>query len=277
MDDNTNENNKKMEEEKQDKFFDIRMMRPTAVRDKKSNLTYTLQQGESFDLGGKKIFFTKPNNISLFVSIAHKEKELAKKIYDDFIKIKLKEKSPVEFKGDENTKLYDYFERIQTAIISIYTAVEALSNVAIPRDFKLEKINNKKVKEIWDKDNIERWLTTSEKLADIVPDILKIESPKKIKIWSYFKRLEEIRNDIIHQKTTEDPSKVDTLFLRKLLDKDIFLITDSGFALIQYFCLKDKTHSFFPFGFGDIEVKPIEVEDFGEHFALVEDSPEPKE
>ncbi|MCW3108127.1 MAG: hypothetical protein JWQ09_2633 [Segetibacter sp.] len=261
-------------EDKKEKKFDIRMMRPTAVTDKKTQLTYTLQQGESFDINGKKLYFTKPNNIAVFVSIAHKERELAKELFDNFIKQKLKQKSPIEFKDDENTKLYDYFERIQTAIVTIYTAVEALSNVAIPRDFKLEKINNKKVKEIWNKESIERWLTTSEKLADIVPDILKIESPKKLQIWTYFKRLEEIRNDIIHQKTTtEDPTKVDTLFLRKLLSKDIFLVIDSGFAINQYYCEKDKTHSFFPFGFGEIVVKPLEVEDIHEFFALVEESP----
>jgi len=261
----------------EDKFFDIRMMRPIAVKDKTAKLTYTLQHGESFEVNGKKIFFTKPNNISLFVSIAHKELQNAKKLFEDFITIKLSEESPIEFKENENSKLYDYFERIQTAIISIYTAVEALSNVAIPTDFKLEKINTKKVKEIWDKESIERWLPTSEKLADIVPDILKVESPKKLQLWTNFKKLEEIRNDIIHQKTTtEDSKKVDTLFLRKLLDKNIFNIAESGFAIIQYYCLKDKSHSFFPFGFGEVEIKPIEVEDFGNYFALVEDNPNRK-
>lgn len=257
----------------EDEFFDVRMMRPLVVLDKKTSLTYTLQQGESFELNGKKIFFSKPNNIALFISIAHKDKASAKDIFDNFVAKKLKEKAPVEFKGDENARLYDYFEKIQTAIISIYTAVEALSNVAIPKEFELIKTNNKKVKEIWDKESIERWLTTSEKIGDIVPEILKIDSPKKLKIWSFFKKLEEVRNDIIHQKTTDDPTKVDTLFLRKLLAKDIFTILDSGFALIQYFCSKDKSHFFFPFGFGQIEIKPLELDDFSEYFALVEDSP----
>jgi len=267
-----------MEEEKKDGYniFDLRLMRPIAVKDKKNQMVYTLQQSQSFEIENKKIYFYKPNNISLFVNIAHRELKEAKKLYNEFVKIKLKENSPVEFKEEENSKLYDYFERIQLAVISIYTAIEALANVAIPRDFELEKINNKKVKEIWTKDNIERWLTTSEKLGDIVPEILKIESPKKIKLWAFFKKLEEIRNDIIHQKSTDDPNKVDTLFLRKLLKSDVFKITESGFAIIQYFCEKDKTHSFFPFGFGDVQIKPVELENFESHFELIEDNKEEK-
>ena len=57
-------------------------------------------------------------------------------------------------------------------------------------------MNKKKVIEIWNKQNIERWICTTEKIGDIIPEIMHIESPKKLKIWSYFKSLEEMRNYI---------------------------------------------------------------------------------
>lgn len=254
--------------------FDKRIMRPIAVSDKKTGKSYTLQQSETFNVNSKKIYFTKPNNITLFVSISLKQLNEAKDIYKDFILEKLKDKAPIEFKEEENSKLYDYFELIQMSIISIYTAIEGLANVAIPTDFVLEKINSKKVKELWSKENIERWISTSEKLGDIIPKILNIESPKKGVGWSKFKKLEEIRNDIVHQKTTEDPTKTDTLFLRKLLNKDVFKIVESGFAMIKFFCDHSPSNTLFPFGFSKVKIETVELDNMEEYFELVEDVPE---
>ena len=56
--------------------------------------------------------------------------------------------------------------------MSIYTAIEALSNLLIPREYKIERKNNKGVLEIWNKDSIERWMKTSEKIGGIIPSII---------------------------------------------------------------------------------------------------------
>lgn len=89
----------------------------------------------------------------------------------------------------------------------------------------------------------------------------------------YFSKRTTVHFTVSQKTTTEDPTKIDTVFLRKLLNKDIFLIIDSGFAIIQYYCEKDKSHSFFPFGFGDIVIKPLELDDIHDFFALVDDNP----
>lgn len=249
---------------------DYRILRPIAIRDKKMNKTFVLQQTEHLVIDDKHFHFYQPNNISIFVSIAYKELGRAHKIYIKSLKPSIQKSDKIEYKGAKLTQLYNYFEHIQSAVISIYTAIEAMANVAIPRDYTMEAVNNRKIKEIWSKENIERWKSTSEKIGDIVPNILKTQSPKKLKIWSKFKQLEQIRNDIIHQKSEEDPTKLDSKFLVSFLKNDIFDIIQSGFEIIRYFCIKNESHAFFPLGFSKVNIIPIEL-DFEEHFAVVDE------
>ena len=254
-----------------DGFNDPRMMRPISVIDRKTNSSHLLQPIEEIKYGKNEITFFKPNIVSLFVSIAHRELENAKSIYYESISSKIKNGEKIDFNKDEHRWLFNYFEKIQMAIVAIYTAVEAFANIAIPNDYKIEKRNIKKIIEIWEKHDIERWISTSEKISDILPSILNIVSPKKLKIWSYFKTLEEIRNDIIHPKTSDDSKKINMGFLSKLLNDNVFKIVESGFGTIQYFCQQDKLHPFFPLGFSDILIQKIELDNFEEYFHVSDD------
>jgi len=80
--------------------------------------------------------------------------------------------------------------------------------------------------------------------------------------------LENIRNDIIHPKTSNDSKNIDMNFLDKLLRENIFKTVESGFGIIQYFCQKDKLHPFFPMGFSDVLIQTIELDDFEEYFEI---------
>jgi len=109
-------------------------------------------------------------------------------------------------------------------------------------------------------------------LAEILPEVLKVESPKKLKAWSKFRELEDIRNDIIHQKTSlKNPNDVDSRFLRRLLLPSIFQTIDAGFSLISFFCSKENSHAYFPLGFGPALVKPMEVDDVSTTLTVIED------
>lgn len=119
-------------------------------------------------------------------------------------------------------RLYNYFESIQTAIISMYTAIESFANICIPHDYVYEKNNAKGIKESYSKELIERYIPTSEKIDKILPSILNCDSPKGSKLWQDFKSLESLRNDIIHPKTTKKntETKEDSSFLCILLSDD---------------------------------------------------------
>ena len=252
------------------KVDDNRIMRPRIVRDELRNLDLTLQPWETIQIDEAQLSFASPNNITIFVSIADRERKVAASIYEKIIASKISRKETYIFEKNDLSELYNYFEHIQMSIIAIFTAIEALANVAIPDDYSIEKINAKKIKEIWTKESIERWSSTLDKIGDIVPEILKIESPKNLKIWSNFKELESIRNDIIHQKTTKEKAQdMDSKLLKKLLSNKIFSQIHAGFTMIKYYCESDKSHYFFPLGFGEAKFESLKVDDVNKAFKKI--------
>lgn len=251
---------------------DLRMVRPLVFHEKKSRKNITVQRIEIFDIDGCEVSFAAPNNVAIFASIAKKELQQSRGLYKTIIGKNLKKGGELKLEGKELSRVYNYFEHVQMSIIAMYTAIESFANLAIPESYEVSKLNSKGVKEVWDKKSIERHWKTSEKLTEILPDVLKSESPSKLPGWSKFKELESIRNDIIHQKTAktkeQGKEKVDSSFVRRLLDDRIFNVVESGFELISFFCEKDTYHAFFPMGFSDANLKPVELDDFSEQFTL---------
>lgn len=250
---------------------DLRGLRPLIIVAKKQEKTVALDHSEIYKLDNKKISFKAPNNISICLSISEREYDVAKDMFIRLVRPKLKSpKDNIEFETTEINDLYDYFEHLQISLIFIYTAVEAFANIAIPREFTYEKLNNKKVKEIWNKESIERWLPTSEKISNIIPSILKLKSPKTEPFWADFTKLEEIRNEIIHQKTVTNENNVSSKYLKEFFDENVFKVIRAGFSVIEYFCSNSEHgHIYFPKGIGKLMVTPIEIDDFDEYFEEV--------
>jgi hypothetical protein len=268
-----------MEEEENKKFekiSDRRVLRPLVIAAEKQKKMISLIHNEIYIIDETKINFATPNNISVCLNISNKHYDLAKEVFKKELKPKLTgKKKIINFNGSENSLLYDYFENLQISLIFVYTAVEAFANVAIPDSFTYEKRNNKNVKEIWEKESIERWLSTTEKIAEIVPSVLKLQSPKSEKFWTNFKKLEEIRNEIIHQKTVSNETNVSSKYLTEFFKESIFNIISSGFLVIEYFCSKTEyAHIYFPLGIGTNKMKPTIIDDWDTHFKTIDDEDE---
>ena len=254
-------------------FSDPRELRPIVIRAKKQEQLIVLGHTEKYELNKQNISFVPPNNISICLNISAREYSTATEYFKKEIQKKLSSGNEIEFSKDKNKELYNYFENVQTSLIFSYIAVEAFANLTIPDDYELEQINNKKVKEVWNKESIERWKTTTEKIGSIVPDILEVESPKNLKIWSDFKKLESIRNEIIHQKTAQNKLNVSSTYLHEFFSNKIFEYISAGPLLIEYFCSKSKSnYPYFPISYGSQEIKPLEFEDFEKHFKLVDET-----
>ena len=176
--------------------------------------------------------------------------------------------SEIIFDGEELKELFDYFEHIQTSIIFSYTAVEAFSNAAIPNNFVIEEVNNKGVKETWNKRNIERWYSTSEKLTKILPNTLAIESPVKSSFWKDFKKLEELRNDIIHLKTTNKNYELKNDFIQKFFQKNIFRLVEAGLKVIKFYGNNNKARFFIPIELGNKRIDIIQFDEFKKYFTI---------
>lgn len=243
---------------------DIRNERSIKLHSKSNDKIYFFDKGKEAKYLDKKIIYFTPNNISLSLSLMKKSYKRSKEL----LKILLgnSDSKIIKLVEKDKQKLYDYFEEITTSVIFSYISVESFANAAIPEDFIYEKINEKKVKELWNKENIERWLPTSQKVCEILPIVLNTNEIKKEEFWIRFKELEKIRNEIVHQKTIENGTMLDSALYNKLLSDDIFKKISSSLSVIKFFYDYDNAHPYFPLGLGVAKFQLKEIENINDEF-----------
>lgn len=189
---------------------------PLMCIDLKKDKCILLQETIETKIENKKISLSRPNEISLSLHIVNNALEKSRALRKSIIKKIGKEKSKSFFESDVG-EIFDYLEEAQKIIVFSYKAIEAMCNSAIPDNYTYKKNSNKKgILEVYDKLGIERWVSTTEKVSKILPEIYDCDSPEKNKFWGHFKKMEELRNDIIHSKSSST-SKV----LAELLSSDI--------------------------------------------------------
>ena len=163
--------------------------------------------------GNKKIPFGDPSAPALFLDISYKAYRMALSSHP-FL---LSQWPPVDWQGDPSTRIFDYLENIMTSIVFAYTAIESFANELIPEDFIYEfheeRSNGLVVVHRYGKGDIERKLSLSQKLSDILPKITKRPSPKGSKTWEGYVTLRRLRDRIIHLKNVDrDYSKAGKLY-----------------------------------------------------------------
>jgi hypothetical protein len=107
----------------------------------------------------------------------------------------------VYFPTDEEA--INYIELIMQSVIFAFTALEAFVNEVIPDSYEYTKTNNK-CKEIYNKSEIERWLSIEEKIGQVLPSALGIPTPKgRHNSWNEFQKLKKVRDRLIHMKSED--------------------------------------------------------------------------
>lgn len=214
---------------------------------------------ETYKNGKGEIRFNSPNLTSLFMSASDKALTSAKEIYNQLIKPKQSIRERLVFTEIETGQLYDYLEYIQTAIITLYTAIESLANVLIPDDYMFTEEKNEKTI-VWNKEKIERSKSTQEKIKKIIPDALKIISPTTLRCWTRFTEFEKLRNEIVHIKTSSLTNKeADKKIISKLINDSVFNKMNAGRELIKELAELIPHHYEYPILRNTETLIPIEV------------------
>ena len=167
------------------KVADPRLNKPVChqqIEDGEITGSMLLQDLDSATIdGNKKITYFCPNNIALLLSVNFKSLGQAKTLYSDFsqkpsIKFELEkiEGDKKAFLNAISSKVCDYIELIQTAIVFGYTTLETFANLSIPDEYTYEtQSSSKGIKETYDKKAIERWLSLKIKFQYILKDVSK--------------------------------------------------------------------------------------------------------
>lgn len=224
----------------------------------------------------KEITYFCPNNIAMLLSVNSKSLEQAKSIYSDFFQNSSVEFELKKIKGDKkaflnviSTRVCDYIECIQTAIVFGYTALETFANLSIPDEYSYETISSSKgTKEIYDKVAIERWLSLKVKLQYILKEIYGTKKPEAQNWWGHFSNLEKYRNDIIHQKTINSTS-----FYKAYFKKSVFQACESPVSVIRFFyeehAENNRTNPIWPWLVNEKNYFPINTQYDSQRFEVI--------
>ena len=99
---------------------------------------------------------------------------------------------------------FDYIERVMESVVMAFTALEAFINELIPDDFEYHTHRRSEIiLEVMHKDQVERRLSLDEKLTDVLPEILSVQSPKGKRCWTGYRNLKKVRDRIVHMKSED--------------------------------------------------------------------------
>lgn len=238
---------------------DARSNKPIGIHDKKEGQIAFFQRLINTNIGDEKASVAIPNEIALSLSISAKSRRRADSLRRE-IKAAFKKSDGALYNQDVKSA-YDFLEEIQKAVVFSYKAVESFCNAIIPDKHVYKKANSKGVVEHYGKEQIERWITTSEKVSVIVPAVLSCRSPNEEEFWVDFKNLERIRNEIIHSKSSNGAE-----LLQELFSPAVECYCTSSVQLLAYFIEKDPMNEIFPLGFGASHLKVMSVDDAGDLF-----------
>lgn len=134
-------------------------------------------------------------------------------------------------------KIYDYLELIHKAIIFSYTSIETFVNLSIPESYNHNITKNKEgITEIYDKHGIERWLSLTVKLKEILVSIYNTPEIQKESFWQDFLTLEKHRNQIIHQKSSNR-----TILYESYFHEDIYKSISVSTKIVDFFRVNAKS------------------------------------
>lgn len=136
--------------------------------------------------------------------------------------------------------LFDYFEEAMSCSMSSYAAIEAFCNVTLVDHVPGPvPVKPKKQSEHMTAEQMERSLSTDEKLRQHVPDALKIRTLAGLAIWDRYLWLKSIRDSVTHFKRKDQARRFEAVSeptaLHELWALDPFKLPEVALELIRHF------------------------------------------
>jgi hypothetical protein len=143
--------------------------------------------------------------------------------------------------GVENTSaVFDYLEQSMSAAISAYAAIEAFCNsVIVERSTGPLTVKIRNGVDTLSPEEVERRVSTDEKLKRIVPDLLGYPTPAGKAVWQRYVKLKKLRDSVTHFKRKDQARHAAQLneptALHELITADPPSFPEIATAVIEYF------------------------------------------
>lgn len=135
-----------------------------------------------------------------------------------------------------DSRLFDFFEQCMVSAVFSYHAVEVFCNHTIARELKEAIVVKRRGKRMsLSPSDLERQLSTEEKLSQVLPKVKDLPTPKGKAVWEPFKRLKEARDSTVHLKSNDQHTvDRDSLFFQ-FLSRRVDEYPEAAAAMIRYF------------------------------------------
>ena len=143
--------------------------------------------------------------------------------------------------GIEDTPtLFDYLEQAMSAAMSSYAAIEAFcNNVVVDRSNGPITLKRRKGVETMSPEEVERLVSTDEKLKRVVPDLLAYPTPAGKAVWQKYVKLKNLRDSVTHFKRKDQARHAarsnEPTALQDLITADPLSFPETAMAVIGYF------------------------------------------
>ncbi|WP_115718824.1 hypothetical protein [Gallaecimonas mangrovi] len=165
---------------------------------------------------GANLGFTLPSATALALDMAAQSAESSMKLLRQFTwqDVITPDGPGFSVAKEDTTELFNFFQQCMITSTFSFQALEVFCNQSIGRSVKdavTVKRRNKRVS--MSASELERQLSTSEKLSQILPPLYEVATPKGKKVWEPFKKLQEARDSSIHFKSSHQYAvSEDTLY-----------------------------------------------------------------
>jgi hypothetical protein len=188
---------------------------------------------------GELISFTLPSSTAMALNqslkAASRANELCKLI--DYNISATPEGSGLTVSNESTQVLFDYFEECMVSVTFAFQTLELFCNHSISRHMmEGMEVKRRKRKEFLSPKELERQLSTEEKLSMVLPKVLKTSTPKGKRPWESFKKLKKARDSAIHMKYSDQQVlSSDTLYFQFLNNSDITIYPRAAVQMLEWF------------------------------------------
>lgn len=196
----------------------------------------------SFDRNGQQVGFVAPSATALAINIAISAARQAEVVRPKVPHVVIPgSDGPINsIPSEQSSSLFDFFEQCLIAVTFSFQSIETFCNHTISRSQKAKiEVRRRRDKFLLTPEEVERTLSTEEKVGKVLPKLLDCATPSGKAVWERLLKLQRIRDAAIHLKGHDQYPRggVDreSLFFQ-LLTTDPYQYPEAAVAVIGHFC-----------------------------------------
>jgi hypothetical protein len=197
--------------------------------------------------GGGGLNIPVPDPAAIYLSLAEMELQKAIEYQKNILPSVIQFEPYGEHKLNPGAEaaFFDCLQSLIAAVVFSYTSIEVFANSMIPDEYSFSaERNDKRCVESYSKEQIERHISLDTKLDKVLPQVCSVGSPKGTRLWSQYMKIKELRDRLIHLKSTDwqpsTPEKAKDFVWTWLFSAETKRVSAFAFDIIWHYLPAEK-------------------------------------